>query len=372
MLYKYILWAVLLNGACLHAQNAAWPNTTADKWPQVALINEVWYQGGERYIHPSFAYAASGFVVDTGKDTLAVTAKHVLWIVKTSTMNSVDFQGKLERWVMHPKGNLADSVVIGQLLNADPNEQLNGPDASITQRDWLIFTTKYVAPNIKPLKIRSKRLKTGEPLWITGCPYQQKDCFVEASQTLEIEGDRIVFTKPDSIEVGGASGSPILDRKGRLVGILGGGAMSKLSGENALYGTSVHYLEKVLKEEQDLNRPLVPVGNWLENAIEQKGIEGGIHKFQKLKRQRKAYFDYDFSPEAINQLAIRYTKAGKLDFATSIYKLSLQELPLTGTWLALAKVYEHQQKVTAARQACQEALALWPENEEARRLLKKL
>lgn len=372
MLYKYVLWLVLLNGAFLNAQGSEWPNTTAAKWPQVALINDVWYQGGERYIHPSFAYAASGFLVDTGKDTLAVTAKHVLWIAKTSTMNAVDFQGKLERWVMHPKGNLVDSVIIGKLLNTDPNEKLNGPDASITQRDWLVFTTKYVDPDIKPLKIRSKRLRTGEQLWITGCPYRQKDCFVKTSRTLEIEGGRIVITKPDSIEVGGASGSPILDRKGRLVGILGGGATSKLSGKNALYGTSVHYLKKVLKGDQNLNQTLVSIGDWLETKIEQKGIAGGIRRFQKFKRKRKAYFNYDFSPEAINQLAHRYSEANKPDFVIAIYKLSLQELPLTGTWLALAKVYERQQKLTAARQACQEALALWPENEEAKKMLEQL
>ena len=94
---------------------------------------------------------------------------------------------------MRPKGNSIDSVVIGELLNVDATEKLNGPDASITQRDWLVFTTKYVDPDIKPLKIRSKPLKTGERLWITGCPYRQESCFIEATQALEIEGSRIVF-----------------------------------------------------------------------------------------------------------------------------------------------------------------------------------
>lgn len=372
VLCKCFFWLVCLNGVGLQAQGTEWPNKPVAEWPQIALINEVWYQGGERYVHPSFAYAASGFLLDTGKDTLAVTAKHVLWIAKASTMDAVDLQGKLERWIMRPKGNSIDSVVIGELLNVDATEKLNGPDASITQRDWLVFTTKYVDPDIKPLKIRSKPLKTGERLWITGCPYRQESCFIEATQALEIEGSRIVFAKPAGLEVGGASGSPILDRKGRLVGIIGGGATSKLSGENELYGTSVRYLEKVLKGEVGINQPLVPISDWLEVVINQKGIEGGIRKFEQLKRKRKAYFSYDFSPEAINKLALRYAEAGKPDFAISIFKLSLQELPLSGTWVALAKVYNSQQNLAGARQACQKALALWPENEEAMKLLEAL
>ena len=84
---------------CVHslvfAQPTDWINEPQDEWPQIALINEVWYSTGERYVHPSFEYAATGFLIDTGEDTLAVTAKHVLWVAKTSTMNAVDFQGKL-------------------------------------------------------------------------------------------------------------------------------------------------------------------------------------------------------------------------------------------------------------------------------------
>src|SRR5690606_30834781 len=126
------------------AQQADWIRKPKEQWPQIAMINEVWYKNGERYIHPSFKYAATGFLIDTGKDTLAVTAKHVLWIAKAKSMNSVDLKDNLQRWIMHPKGNLTDSVVIDKLVNRDSTEILEGPNSTVTQRDWLVFTTQYV------------------------------------------------------------------------------------------------------------------------------------------------------------------------------------------------------------------------------------
>jgi len=338
----------------------------------VALINQVWYKNGERYVHPSFAYAATGFLINTGKDTLAVTAKHVLWIAKTSDMKAVDFAGQLDRWIMHPKGNPLDSVVIDSLLNTDPDEMLSGPNSSITERDWLIFSTRYVDPDLSPLKIRTKPLRSGEKIWFSGCPYQDESCFSETGTVLETEGNRIVFTKPEGLHVGGASGSPIIDNRGLLVGILGGVATSKMTGKDALYGTSVDYLLKAIRKEQALNVPLIPAGTFLAHKIERRGVDYAIKKFHRLKRNRKRALAYSFSPEAINQLGTQYREEGKLKFAEQIYQLSLQELPLSNTYLELAKVFQLAQDNVDARKACEQALELWPENEAAKELLSTL
>ena len=31
---------------------------------------------------------------------------------------------------------------------------LNGPQSTLTQRDWIVFTAKYIAPDIQPLRPR--------------------------------------------------------------------------------------------------------------------------------------------------------------------------------------------------------------------------
>jgi len=70
------------------------------------MINEIEYDDQH---HP---VAGCGFLLDTGTDTLAVTAKHVLTYFKSGAMSSVSFRGTLKEWKMYPKDNPADVVIV--------------------------------------------------------------------------------------------------------------------------------------------------------------------------------------------------------------------------------------------------------------------
>ena len=354
------------------AQQAKWIQKPQEEWPQIAMVNEVWYKNGERYIHPSFEYAASGFLIDTGTDTLAVTVKHALWVAKTKSMNTVDFKDNLERWIMHPKGNPRDSVVIDELINKDPNEILEGTNSTITQRDWLVFSTKYVSPKIQPLKPRFTPVKIGERVKYLGCPYEDKDCVIGESEVLEIEGNRIVFTKPKGANVSGASGSAIIDENGYLIGILGGASTNKKNGESALYGTSTHYLQKVLNNEKPLNVPLIPITKVLRSEIIKNGIDSGLKAFTMLKAEPENFFRYDFSPERLNDLGVDLLNEKKTDWSIAVFKLSLSEYKLTHTYKKLGDAYLANGQKGKAKSAYNKAIKLWPENEEAKEALKLL
>lgn len=369
---KFLLLLILLPTICFSQKKEEWIKKPINQWPSIAMINEVMYKNGESYVHSSFKYAATGFLIDTGKDTLAVTAKHVLWIAKTKTMNSVDLQGHLKRWVMHPKGNLKDTVVINKLINTDSTERLNGPESTITQRDWIVFSTKYVSPNIQPLKPRYTEVKPNERVWYFGCPYKEQKCIKNEAQVLEIEGNRIVLSTKENFNVAGASGSPIVDKNGFLIGIMGGSAKAKSTGENALYGTTTHYLKKVLTNKKPYNTPLIPIGNVLKQEILKEGISSGIKKFNELKKDKSNYFIYDFSPETINVLADQFLKIEKPKLAISLFKLSLKELKLTGTYTKLGKSYAKIGNKNLAIKAYRNAIKLWPDNEDAKAGLKKL
>ncbi len=355
----------------LFSQSNDWINEPHDQWPLIALINEVWYTTGERYIHPSFEYAATGFLIDTGEDTLAVTAKHVLWIAKTTTMNAVDLQGKLDRWVMHPKGSVEDSVVIGKLINEDPEEFLNGPESTITQRDWIVFTTSYVSPKVQPLKPRYAEIVPGEKVYYAGCPYNDEQCIISTGTVLEVEGNRIVFSKMAGTNIAGASGSPIFDEKGMLVGILGGAATAKSTGEDALYGTSTHYLKRILTNKKPLNVPLISVGKPLNAVLESKGLDAALSEFKTLKADERNFFIYDFSPEKINVFAKSLVEKDQLNNAIAFFKLSLNELPVSGTYTEIGRVYLMKGEKDKAKASFEKALELWPENEEAQAALKE-
>lgn len=343
-----------------------------EQWPQIAMVNEVWYKNGERYVHPSFAYAATGFLIDVGWDTLAATVKHALWIAKTSSMTTVDINDDLQHWIMHPKGRLQDSVVIDRLLNNDPSELLQGAGSSITQRDWLVFSIRFVSPHIQPLQPRYTPLRAGEKLWYFGCPYDDPACSVQATEVIETAGDRIVFRKPQGIALGGASGSPLVDADGHLVGILGGFAVARSTGEEALYGISTRYLQKVLSHEQPLNTPLIPMTEVLLSEFRAGRVAAGRRLFEALKAKSENWQVYDFSSESVNAVGNALLEEKRFREAIALYQLSLQELALSPTYTQLGKAYRAIGKQGQAEKALRKALELWPANKEAQAILQEL
>ena len=75
-------------------QKESWVDLPKEQWPVIALTNHVQYKNGDRYLAPSFTYAGTGFLIDTGKDTLAATAKHVLWIAKNKKSTGTQINGE--------------------------------------------------------------------------------------------------------------------------------------------------------------------------------------------------------------------------------------------------------------------------------------
>jgi hypothetical protein len=342
-----------------------------DQRPTIAMINEVWYSNGERYVHPSFEYVATGFLIDTGTDTLAATVKHALWVAKTKSMTTVDLRD-LQRWIMHPKGNLKDSVVIDRLINQDTTEVLSGPKSTITQRDWLVFTTKFRSPAIHPLKPRYTTVEVGDTIYFSGCPYAEKSCLTKEAKVLEVEGDRIIFTVSESFNLGGFSGSPLIDKNGYLIGILGGSSFNRKNGDAALYGISTRYLEKVLTNKQPLNVHLIPIDTVINSYIRKKGFKAGIKELRRMIETDSMHYKYDFSMENINRLGDRYKERGEIEKAIEIYKLSAERYSIPATYLKLADSYILANKKKLASDTYRKLLAKWPGNREATEGLHKL
>ncbi len=82
------------------------------------MINQIDYTDKK---HPT---AACGFLLDTGDEILAATAKHVLIYFRSEAMDSVSFKGTLETWRMFPKDAPDEVAVIDRLVNEDPEEPL--------------------------------------------------------------------------------------------------------------------------------------------------------------------------------------------------------------------------------------------------------
>jgi hypothetical protein len=374
LVLPYILCLIIFNLGITYSQSKqAWITQPKEKWPQIALINEVWYQNGERYVHPSFEYAATGFLIDTGTDTLAVTAKHVLWIAKTKAMNRVDVGNSLQRWLMHPKNNLSDSVVIDQLLNADTSEVLQGPASTVTQRDWIIFSTAYRSSNIQPLKPRYSRINPGEKVYLFTCPYEEKACVTIESKVLEAMGTRIILEWGQNQKVGGASGSPVVDENGYLIGILGGSSASRKTGKPAVYAISTHYLKKVLAHEKDINKPLISAQQLLMPVILNKGIKAAVKMYKLHYESHESRLQYDLESPSLNKLGQHLLTVNRPKDAIQVFELSIADFPwFFETYNLLGNAYVAAGDTKQAIKAYQLSIKLYPEDKTAQKAIQQL
>jgi len=152
--YFALLLSFLLSLPLTGQIKEAWIDLPVNQWPKIALINTVEYKNGDHYIAPSFSYAGTGFLIDNGRDTLAATAKHVLWIAKNKQSKAVEINAELKQWIMRPKGNTSETAIMERLLNEDANETLEGPTSSIIERDWIVFAVKKPSASLYPLKPR--------------------------------------------------------------------------------------------------------------------------------------------------------------------------------------------------------------------------
>lgn len=279
-----------------------WISLPPTQWPSIALINEVQYKNGDRYIHPSFHYAGTGFLIDTGTDTLAATAKHILWIAKNKQSSGVSVNGDLQQWMMHPKGNTQDFALMDQLLNEDPAEKLEGPGSSITERDWIVFSLKQTSPQLYPLKPRYTPLQAGEKVYIISCPYNDSTTQIHEGIVVRKYGMDVFIDRDPKANMGGSSGSPVIDAKGYLIGIVSASTTDNESGKTVVVAISTEYLAGVLNKKADLNAPKKDYGALIIQIAQEKGARAAIQQYQSLIKKPENYYQYNLWSTSRNGL----------------------------------------------------------------------
>ncbi len=197
--------------------------TTSQKvFEDLALVNKIEFFN-PKFDQPKFS---CGFLLQYGHDTFAITAKHILKIIKSDGMTSLSFENNIKSWSLYPLNNKTEVVTCDKLLNENRSESLEAK--STYENDWLIFSIKQNLSKVKPLKTRTAPLTPGEKLYVVGWTRTMEN---GPQRVYEFEyyktiGNRILLKEVIVPEKkGGLSGAPVLDEAGLVVGIVSNGTM---------------------------------------------------------------------------------------------------------------------------------------------------
>jgi len=154
-IYLFILLLVSTSGC-------AQEKLSKKEFAAIALTNRI------DFVESKFDQSrfSCGFLIKYNTDTFAVTAKHLLKIIKTDNMQTLTFENHVKDWILYPLAKKEQLVVTDKLLNENKSELLD--NSSTYNQDWLLFSIKTNHSNVKPLEIRTKPLTHGEKLYVVG------------------------------------------------------------------------------------------------------------------------------------------------------------------------------------------------------------
>jgi len=220
-----------------------WIKQSREDWPDIALVNDINVIDGNK----KYRNTGCGFLVDTGRDTLAVTAKHIYMLLQSEKLNTISFDNVIKKWRMYPKNNRRNGIELDRLINEDTSEIIN---KNILMSDCLVFTLKNKSDNIKPLKIREGKVRKKEKLFVIGWSEDSNSPVnIYEGKFVGSLGEKMLIDMKGKTSDVGFGGAPVIDSKGYLIGVLSTsqGGLSKPS--------SVFYLKEVIKEFDEEKYP---------------------------------------------------------------------------------------------------------------------
>lgn len=238
-----VIACVLLACAACKSQERVSPK----QFDAITLVNNIEF-ADPKYNQPKFS---CGFLLAYNKDTFAITAKHILKVIKTDDMKAVSLAPAIKSWSLYPLTRPGEVVVTDQLVNENKSELL---EAKATyDNDWLIFSIKENHAMIKPLQVRTTPLNPGEKLYVVGWTRKMEsgEQRVYEFEYYKTIGNRILLKElivPE--QFGGLSGAPLVDEQGLVVGLVSNGTVDPATNKKYFSPCAIGSVQVFLEQYQ--------------------------------------------------------------------------------------------------------------------------
>ncbi|MDR3401483.1 MAG: serine protease [Chthoniobacter sp.] len=203
----------------------SWAALPPAQWPQLVLTNAAQFNG-----HTPLNGASSFLIRGGHGQILGATARHLLGENGgvAPTVEPARLETDLVSWRMFPRTKAGESVMVAGLAS-DPKPPRN--------LDWLLLALAKNAGKLPsyPLSLRSAPVAIGEEIFLVGVPYAEPNRaqnVYHGRVTARGFSDRFRYNVEPPVDIRGFSGAPILDRSGRVVGVMTVWFEPKMDGEN--------------------------------------------------------------------------------------------------------------------------------------------
>ncbi len=184
------------------------PIAGAGKIGQIYMTNEVHFKNEDQ-----LKYLGSGFLVKYQKEMYACTAKHIVTKTKrlTKRVKAKHLNEAMTSWTMFPRFKEQKKVRLGQLIN---NYKMDS--------EWWLLEVEKATKFTKAMEIREAAVQVGEKVYFVGCPYAEQDCKqnIYVGEISSIKKNKIKINYDPKTNVAGFSGAPLMDKDGKLIGML--------------------------------------------------------------------------------------------------------------------------------------------------------
>lgn len=213
----------------------SWMAEPFTKSPQVLLTNDATFADGQ------YMEGASAFLVQVGQKQYALTANHLLGedggIEPAKKRSSVN--DGLVSWKLFARQRAADTVRLEKLLNAVDSDS----------SDALVFSIRGGKSSYQALTPRYDAPAQGEEVYLIGCPYAEEGCAQNRYPVTveETSATEYLVTENESPVLSGFSGCPVVDKQGRVIGLLSF-TLKEPSGKKHTLITPIGVVKRYLQE----------------------------------------------------------------------------------------------------------------------------